>query len=164
MEEKNMLTEEEILQILRLIDESNFDELFLEIGDLKLSLRKGRDTINSETLNSQELIEPKVQQELNITENKAKKESETTEEGFWEIKAPMLGIFYDCPEPGAPPFVEVGSFVEEDTTVCLLEVMKVFNTVKAGMRGFIYKICAERGQLAEYGQTLFLVTPTEKKN
>ena len=89
------------------------------------------------------------------------------QEGLSSIKAPMLGTFYRGPAPGSPPYVEVGTFVKEDDTVCLLEVMKVFNSVNAGVRGYIVKICAESGDLVEYGQTLFLIkpadTPEEKK-
>ena len=73
------------------------------------------------------------------------------------IKAPMLGTFYRTPKPGAPPFVEVGVMVDEDDPVCIIEVMKLFNTVKAGVQGRIAKICAEQGQLVEYQQVLFLV-------
>ena len=79
----------------------------------------------------------------------------------------MLGTLYRRPAPGSPPYVEVGTFVKEDNTVCLLEVMKVFNSVNAGVKGYIVKICAESGDLVEYKQTLYLVkpadTPEEKK-
>ena len=63
----------------------------------------------------------------------------------------------------AAPFVEIGSHVEENTTVCLLEVMTVFTAVKAGVRGYIREICAESGDLVEYGQPLFWVEPENMK-
>ena len=69
----------------------------------------------------------------------------------------MLGTFYSAPKPGAPPFVEIGQLVREDDTVCIIEVMKLFNTVKAGLQGRIIKILAENAQMVEYQQTLFLV-------
>ena len=78
-------------------------------------------------------------------------------EGFVAIKAPMLGTFYRTPKPGAPPFVEVGAMVAKDDPVCIIEVMKLFNTVKAGVQGKIARICAEQGQMVEYQQILFLV-------
>jgi acetyl-CoA carboxylase biotin carboxyl carrier protein len=81
-------------------------------------------------------------------------------EGLIPIKAPLLGIFYRAPKPGAPPFVEVGDHVTEEDTVCLVEVMKLFNTVKAGINGRIAKICAENSQMVEYNQILFLIDPT----
>jgi len=166
------LTEDEILQILKLIEESHFDELHLEMGDLKLIVSKGggvsaaRDkppstASTAPTHSKTSVVETKEQE----AESKAQKtEPEATaiiEEGLIPIKATILGTFYKCPEPGAPPYVEVGTFVEEDNTVCLLEVMKVFSAVKAGVRGYIAKICAESTQLVEYGQTLFLVKSDE---
>ncbi|MCS7174070.1 MAG: acetyl-CoA carboxylase biotin carboxyl carrier protein subunit [Armatimonadetes bacterium] len=75
------------------------------------------------------------------------------------IRAPIVGRFYAQPEPGAPPFVTVGSFVEEDTTVGLIEVMKVFNAVRAGVRGVIEEILVQDGQFVEFGQPLFRVRP-----
>ncbi len=70
----------------------------------------------------------------------------------------MLGTFYITPEPGAPPFIKVGGVVDEDTTVGLIEVMKVFNAVRSGVRGVVSEICVQSGQFVEYGQTLFLVS------
>lgn len=75
------------------------------------------------------------------------------------IKAPLLGIFYRRPQPGSPPYVEVGSLVDENTTVALMEVMKLFNPVRAGVMGRIHKICIEDGELVEYNQVLFLLKP-----
>ena len=79
--------------------------------------------------------------------------------GTIEIKAQIMGMFYAQPEPGAPPFVTIGAEVKEDTTVCLIEVMKTFNAMTAGMKGVITEICAENAQLVEYGQVLFRVRP-----
>jgi biotin carboxyl carrier protein len=70
-----------------------------------------------------------------------------------------LGTFYVAPEPGAPPFVKVGTAITEDTTVGLIEVMKVFNSVRAAVKGTIVEVVAQNGQFVEYGQTLFLVKP-----
>jgi acetyl-CoA carboxylase biotin carboxyl carrier protein len=81
------------------------------------------------------------------------------EKGWSPIRAPILGTFYRRPSPEEPPFVDTGAFVSENDTVCLLEVMKVFNTVKAGVRGYIEKICVESGELVEFGQILFWVRP-----
>ena len=92
---------------------------------------------------------------------KAKAET-ADEEGLIPIKSPVLGIFYRSPKPRAPPFVEVGQYVKEDDTVCLIEVMKLFNAVKAGVRGRIARICAENTEMVEYQQRLFLVEPMDE--
>ena len=73
------------------------------------------------------------------------------------IPAPLMGRFYPRPEPGAQTYVSVGSDVAEDTVVGLIEVMKLFNTVQAGVRGVITEICAPEGEFLEYGSPLFRV-------
>ncbi|MCX7719351.1 MAG: acetyl-CoA carboxylase biotin carboxyl carrier protein [Candidatus Sumerlaeaceae bacterium] len=75
------------------------------------------------------------------------------------INSPMVGTFYRAPAPDADPFVRVGDHVKEDTVLCIIEAMKMFNEIKAEMRGRIYKILVENGQPVEYGQPLFLVEP-----
>jgi acetyl-CoA carboxylase biotin carboxyl carrier protein len=168
------LTDEEIVQILKIIDESNFEEVHLETRGLKLTVGRGGKPISREparirlqtTPESEPLTSPPPEKQIPtgpgagaqlVPENTAPAE----QDGFISIKAPTLGIFYRSPKPGAPPFIEVGSFVQETDTVCLLEVMKLFNAVKAGVRGRVVKICAENTQMVEYNQTLFLLHPEE---
>ena len=81
------------------------------------------------------------------------------EAGLKPIKSPMVGTFYAAPAPDAKPFVNVGSKVDEETDVCVIEAMKVFNNIKAELRGTIAKILVASGQAVEFGQTLFLVKP-----
>ena len=81
------------------------------------------------------------------------------EAGLVPIKSPMVGTFYAAASPDAKPFVSVGSVVDEETDVCIIEAMKVFNNIKAETRGTIAKILATNGQTVEYGQVLFLVKP-----
>jgi acetyl-CoA carboxylase biotin carboxyl carrier protein len=176
------LTEDEVFQILKLLKESHFDELNLEMGDLKLHVRKsGRPgstggecvaitSTQMDVFPKQEVSQSRVQETPSVGaearergEMKVPEEvAPIPEEGLLKIPSPMLGTFYRRPAPGSPPYVEVDTFVKEDDTVCLLEVMKVFNSVKAGVRGYVVKICADSGDLVEYGQTLFLVKPAER--
>jgi biotin carboxyl carrier protein len=69
----------------------------------------------------------------------------------------LLGTFYRAPKPGAPPFIDVGSPVEENTVVAIIEVMKLMNTVRAGVRGTVTEVLLTDGALAEFGQPLFRV-------
>jgi len=89
--------------------------------------------------------------------------AETTEEGMpanvKTITSPIVGTFYRSPAPDAPPFVNVGDRVKEDTTLCIIEAMKLMNEIKAEMRGRIVKILVENGMPVEYNQPLFLVEP-----
>lgn len=75
------------------------------------------------------------------------------------IKARMTSVFYRRPSPEEPPFVEVGSKITDSTVVCLLEVMKCYSSVLAGVSGTIEEICVESGQLVKKDMVLFLVRP-----
>ena len=80
--------------------------------------------------------------------------------GTIAIKSPMVGTFYRSANPEAAPYVEEGDAINKDTTVCMIEAMKVFNEIKAEMEGTIAAILVENGQSVEYGQPLFLVKPS----
>jgi acetyl-CoA carboxylase biotin carboxyl carrier protein len=79
------------------------------------------------------------------------------DDGLLPIPSPMLGTFYRAESPGAEPFVEVGADVEPDTIVCIIEVMKMMNSVAAGVSGTVAEVCPANGQLVEYGEPLFRV-------
>jgi len=81
------------------------------------------------------------------------------EENLFEIKSPIVGTFYPAPSPDSEPYVEVGSQVEPQTVVCIVEAMKVMNEIKAETRGTIAEIVVENGQAVEYGQVLIKVKP-----
>ncbi|GAB2746123.1 acetyl-CoA carboxylase biotin carboxyl carrier protein [Sinomonas soli] len=79
------------------------------------------------------------------------------EAGHTVVTAPMLGTFYSSPQPGAPAFVGIGESVEADAVVCIVEVMKLMNSVQAGVSGTVTEIYAKDGDLVEFGQPLFAV-------
>jgi acetyl-CoA carboxylase biotin carboxyl carrier protein len=80
-------------------------------------------------------------------------------DGLLAIDAPTIGIFYRAEGPGRAPLVELGSTVEPETTVCIIEVMKMMNSVPAGVAGTLSELLAENAKLVEYGQPLFRVEP-----
>jgi acetyl-CoA carboxylase biotin carboxyl carrier protein len=80
-------------------------------------------------------------------------------DGFEIVRAPYQGMFYRAPKPGDPPFVEIGSEVEAQTDLCLIEVMKLFTAVRAGIGGRIARVLAADGTMVEGGQPLFAITP-----
>jgi acetyl-CoA carboxylase biotin carboxyl carrier protein len=146
----------------------------MEIGGLKLSLSRGDigdGTGGPLDLSRESTTSPPMQVEKQATaaatvpveqkerETIAGEEEETIEEGLVPIKASVVSVFYRRPSPDEPPFVEVGSEVEEDTVVCLLEVMKCFRSVTSGVQGRVEKICVENAQLVEPGTVLFLIRP-----
>ena len=84
----------------------------------------------------------------------------TTQEAEFEgeeIVSPMVGTFYSSPDPDSPAFVSVGDEVSEDTTVCIMEAMKIFNEIKAQVSGKIVKVLVKSGDPVEFGQPLFIV-------
>ena len=76
-----------------------------------------------------------------------------------EIKSPMIGTFYRAPSPEAGPYVEVGTEVNPDTVVCIIEAMKVMNEIKAEAKGVITQVLVENAKPVEFGQPLFKIRP-----
>jgi acetyl-CoA carboxylase biotin carboxyl carrier protein len=126
------LSHDDVREILRIIDESELAELRIETEGFSLHVRKGG------AVETPAPVEPSA-------------------DGLATIESPMLGTFYRAEAPGAAPFVEVGAEVEPDTTVCIIEVMKMMNSVSAGVSGTIVEIAARNGELVEYGAPLFRV-------
>jgi acetyl-CoA carboxylase biotin carboxyl carrier protein len=136
------LSEDDIREILRLIDESDGRELRVETDVFSLYVLRG-----SVEMEAAPPAAPPV----------AQRAEASTSEDVVTIPAPMLGTFYRAEAPGAQPFVDVGTRVEPGTIVCLIEVMKMMNAVPAGVAGTIVDVCAENAQLVEHGQPLFRV-------
>ena len=76
-----------------------------------------------------------------------------------EIKSPMVGTFYGAPQPGAEPYVKVGSRVSTGQVVCIIEAMKIMNEIESEVQGVVKEVCLESAQPVEFGQTLFRVDP-----
>ena len=89
------------------------------------------------------------------TPTPAPAESETPDEELHIITSPIVGTFYRSPSPSAEPFVKVGSHVDADTVVCIIEAMKLMNEIQAESSGAVAKVYVENGQPVEYGQPLF---------
>lgn len=167
------LSEDDVLHILKLIDESKFDYFQLEVGELKITVSKGEPIpLNSAPqpavaapapaappVSAKPAAPAAAAPAPAAQAQPATVEARAAAEGLVPVTAPLLGTFYVAPEPGAPPFTQVGANVTEDTTVGLIEVMKVFNSVRAGAKGTIVEVVAQNGQFVEYGQTLFLIKP-----
>ncbi|HEY7178850.1 MAG TPA: biotin/lipoyl-containing protein [Gaiella sp.] len=136
------LTDDDVRAILRLIDETELGELRIETEGLSLHVVRGR-------------AAPAEREEERAP-------TAATDDGADDvtIDAPMLGVFYRAPSPGAPPFVDVGTRIEPDTIVCVIEVMKMMNSVPAGVAGTIAEIHVENAAAVEYGQPLFRVEST----
>jgi acetyl-CoA carboxylase biotin carboxyl carrier protein len=149
------LTAKDVAEITRLLEESDFDELYLELDGMKLSLRRsGSADPAGEIASSAE--RPRAIAAADAQPTVTAPGGDDAREHI--VTAPLLGTFYRAPRPGAPPFVEIGSEVEPDTVIGILEVMKLMTTVRAGAHGRVAQILAGDGALVEYGEALLRVT------
>jgi acetyl-CoA carboxylase biotin carboxyl carrier protein len=134
------LTDDDVREILRLIDESELDELRIETAEFKLHVVRGAPAAPEHAP-----AEP------------AEPAKPAADGASATIAAPMPGTFYRADGPGMAPFVDVGTRVEPDTVVCIIEIMKMMNSVPAGVAGTIVEVCAEDAQLVGDGEALFRV-------
>ena len=150
------LTARDIAEITRLLEDSSFDELQLEIDGLKIHLRRSGAPVTAAEPVRAAAAAASPAPTATIAAPPA---AVAVDPALVAVRAPLLGTFYRAPKPGAPPFVDVGASVEPDTIVGIIEVMKLMNTVRAGMKGEIVAIAARNGELVEYGEALLFVRP-----
>lgn len=166
MKERN-LSYDDLLQIVQLINSSSqCVEFNLKFGDIQIETRKRNS--NEKIANIEEsttynkTTEPKETPDLVATKLKETPDLVATEfipPGSKSVKSPMVGTFYRSPEPKAPAFVEVGQHVKADDTVCIIEVMKLFNSISAGHSGTVTHILVNDAEAVEYGQVLIVIDP-----
>ena len=141
---------ESLRQLLALMSEHDLAELEIEQEDLVVRLRKGGAAVVP-------VAAPVAAAPAAIPSAAPAAEAETAK--LPTINSPMVGTFYAAPSPEAPPFVKVGDHVMEDTVVCVIEAMKVFNEIRAETSGTIEKILGKNAAAVEFGQALFVVRP-----
>jgi acetyl-CoA carboxylase biotin carboxyl carrier protein len=158
------LTEDDVLEIIKLFEQSKFDFLQLEQGERKITISKGgyvsarADAAPARALGTPAPAAPAVPA-ASPTPERAAPEREAPEPGWLPVAAPMVGKFYAAPSPSEPPFVVPGAKVAAGATVGLIEVMKVFASIKTETAGVIERILVSNGQFVEFGQTLFWIRP-----
>ncbi len=161
---------EELAAIVELLDKADFTEFRFDKGDLHIFVRRG--DLPAEPAPALPASAPAtapVRAETVAPGNSGAQAVAPTrpapapasvaedEEGTEVVRAPMLGTFYRSPKPGEPPFIQVGDKVDTDSVVCIVEVMKLMNSVRAGISGQVVNIFATDGQLVEFDQPLFAV-------
>ncbi|MGD6815579.1 acetyl-CoA carboxylase biotin carboxyl carrier protein [Metabacillus sp. 84] len=162
-----MLKIQEIRELIKLIDQSSIDEFTYENEGAKLLLKKSAPEVvySSHAQAPAEAQQtapaaPQQQAEQAVPKTDSKPAGEPAQdESLVKITSPMVGTFYAASSPETGNYVEIGSKVKDDTVVCIVEAMKLFNEIEAETKGEIVEILAENGQLVEYGQPLFLVKP-----
>ena len=148
------LTAKDIAEIAKLLDSSHFSTLDLMVGDFRLRIRRegawsGRD--EEEALPAPA---PKALSAPSEPPPPIGQEAGAARVGEIDVPAPLLGNFYAAPRPGEPPFVAVGDLVSEDSVIGIIEVMKLMNSVRAGVAGTVVAILAMDGSAVDEGQPL----------
>jgi acetyl-CoA carboxylase biotin carboxyl carrier protein len=145
---------DKLKQIIEIMKEHNLVEVQIKQGDDEISVKKGQALqphtgaipVNGTGM---PVVMPGV----------ASQPQPPKEEKLAEIKSPLVGTFYAHPSPDSEPYVEVGSHVDAQTVVCIIEAMKVMNEIKAEVSGTIVEVVAISGEAVEYGQVLYRVRP-----
>ena len=169
------LTHSDIAEIIKLVDQSTLDEFVVEVGDLKVEIRRkgampsapaGAATPAPSTPPPAAVSPPEPPPPARPPPASTQPESPPAPpgepvlgEGQVAVRSPMVGTFYRRPSPDEPAYVEVGSEVGADAPLGLVEVMKLYTTIHAKTPGRIARICANDADLVEYDQLLFIIDP-----
>lgn len=138
-------------KLIALMVENDLSQLQYEHGELKIDLKRG---CPGSAVGGPAPVITALPAAPPVAEP-----TQDPNEGLVAIESPMVGTFYTAADPDSPPFVTIGTVIGEDTTVCLIEAMKVFNEIKAEVSGTIEKIGVKNAEAVEYGQALFYVRP-----
>jgi acetyl-CoA carboxylase biotin carboxyl carrier protein len=149
------LTAADIAEIARLLDESKFSSLTLETGGMKLRIRRDGGGWREPADEAEETVVPSPAPAE--PPPVLGQEADAARAGEIDVPAPLLGNFYAAPRPGDPPFVQPGDSVGEETTIGIIEVMKLMNPIRAGVSGTVVAVLALDGSAVEKGQPLVRV-------
>ena len=143
-----------VKKLIELLEESGLSEIEITEGEDKVRITKGgkkSPQVNAmETMQGSETLSTsKTADEDALTKNN---------NGFHEIKAPMIGTFYQSPDPDSEAFVKVGDPINEGDTLCIIEAMKMMNKIESDITGTIERILVQNGDPVEFDQVLFLVS------
>lgn len=148
---------DDVQRLIKLLDSSHFDELHLEAEGIKLTLRRNGAPVSTSAAvvsAGPALTSPSI-----ATVAPVAAALPTTDPTLIDIRSPLLGTFYGAPKPGAAPFVAIGTRVTANTAVGIIEVMKLMNSISAGVEGVLAEVLVRDGELVEFEQVLMRVRP-----
>lgn len=171
------LSYDDLLRIVELIKSSEqFSEFRLKIGEVEIELRRRQHAAAiapaadvprepaaaSDATERSFLPPPEEKRPVDRATEPSRGAAPAWSPGSVVVRAPMVGTFYRAPEPGAPPFVDVGQTVEPDTTVCIIEVMKLMNSIPAGAHGVVTQVLVDNGAPVETNEPLVVIEPASR--
>lgn len=157
---------EQLKQLIRLMEKHDLTEVKLKGGDQKWVLRRGPQYAAAAPMHPG--LPPMAHVPIAAAPSAAvsagasgtgESTPSSADEGLIEITSPTVGTFYGAPQPGDPPFVNVGDRVTPEKVVCIVEAMKVFNQIPAEVSGTVRQVLVQDGDAVEFGQALFRVKP-----
>jgi acetyl-CoA carboxylase biotin carboxyl carrier protein len=148
---------QKIKELIEIMRENDLVKIDIQHGDDRISLQRAKPPQPAPVAGPiiaslPGAITPPASAQTQATAPKAGEELQ-------EIKSPIVGTFYEAPSPDSDPYVEIGSHVDPQTVVCIIEAMKVMNEIKAEIGGTVVERRVTNGQAIEYGQVLFKVRP-----
>lgn len=148
---------EEIRELIKLVEESDINELEVSRWWKKVKIRK---KVSDANLKDEPNMTPKkINSERNeFSEEVIKEKTIQEEDKSFEVKSPMVGTFYRAPSPDAKPYIKEGNFVKKGQVLCIIEAMKLMNEIEAERDGRVLKIVPQNAQPVEYNQTLFIMS------
>ena len=158
--DKIMIDIRKLKELVKLMVANDLAEMDLRDTDEQVTIRRHGDTFISSGHAAPTIAQQEVATTVATVQNSEPPTvTEEPENEGETIISPMVGTFYASPNPDSPAFVSIGDEVSEDTTVCIMEAMKIFNEIKAQCTGTILKVLVNSGDPVEFGQPLFIVKP-----
>ena len=151
---------EEIKKLVELVEKSDISHLTLDENGSKIEIKKEKvQAMTTVAIPQESTVQPT--NNINTSENTQPKpkDQNSKNDNLIEIKAQMVGTFYNSPNPDSPLYVKNGDTISEGQIICIIEAMKLFNEIESEVSGTIEKVCVENGMPVEFGQTLFLIKP-----
>ena len=152
------MSPEEIRELIKLVEESNIDELEVSRWGRRVRIRKNMTNNRSSDMTVKEVdSKKKITENVELLENVVEEKS-IQDDKLFEVKSPMVGTFYRAPAPDTEPYIKEGEFVRKGQVLCIIEAMKLMNEIEAERDGKIVRIVVQNLQPVEYNQTLFLMS------
>lgn len=141
-----------VKKLIEMLEESKISEIEIHEGEESVRISRA-----SSVMPSQPMVQiPAGEPSVTVKTDLGPQDTEEEPEGYI-VKSPMVGIFYESPTPGKPPFVELGKKVSKGEVLCIIEAMKIMNQIESEFSGIISKLMVENGEPVEYGQPLFII-------
>lgn len=154
------LSHQDVQALLKVLDDSEYDELSLDLGGITLQLRRSVDGKGWQQTTARPTTAAAPVQELAAPTTTAHAvEPPPSQAGLVDVRAPMVGTWYRSPKPGAEPFIGIGSALQPDTVIGIIEVMKLMSSIPARASGTVVELIAEDASFVEKGQLLLRVKP-----